>query len=91
MAKKITATKPESEVKRPVGRPPAMPGEKMENHMVRVAIDVPTLIGELAAARGQSRGEVVTILVRQAAAARTRRAAKKTPVAVTVPEDANAS
>ena len=74
MAKKTRTATVE---KRPVGRPPAMPGEKMENHMVRVATDIPALIGELAAARGQSRGEVVTILIRQAAKARNRRVASK--------------
>lgn len=88
MAKKITATAPDSEAKRPVGRPPAMPGEVMRNHMVRVAIDIPGLISDLADARGQSRGEVVTILVRQAAAARTRRAARK---ATATPATADAS
>ncbi len=88
MAKQRKAT-PESAPKRPVGRPPAMPDEaKLINHMVRVTKDVPDLIGELAAARGQSRGQVITILVRQAAAARTRRAAKKV---VATPATADAS
>lgn len=80
----MTAKKTETVEKRPVGRPAAMPGETMANHMVRVAQDIPALIGELAAARGQSRGEVVTILVRQAAAARNRRVAKSTTNEVAV-------
>jgi uncharacterized protein YcbK (DUF882 family) len=65
------------EVKRGPGRPPAMPGEKMTNHMVRVAEDVPDLIGELAEARGVSRGALVTTLIRQAAQRRARDQARK--------------
>jgi hypothetical protein len=76
MASKKSKTAPETAEKRPVGRPPAMPGEgRLTNHMVRVAQDIPDLIGELATARGQSRGQVVTILIRQAAEARNRRIA----------------
>lgn len=77
MTAKQSKTAPETAEKRPVGRPPAMPNEgRLTNHMVRVAQDVPDLIGELAVARGQSRGQVITLLVRQAAASRNRRVAK---------------
>lgn len=85
MAKR-TKTQQETEVKRGPGRPPSMPGETMKNHMVRVAEDVPGLIEELAAARNISRGALVTLLIRQAAArratAKPKRAKEAAPVAV---------
>lgn len=60
------------------GRPPAMPNEgTLQNHMVRVAKDIPDLIGQLAAGRGQTRGQVVTMLVRQAAEKRAKDAARR--------------
>jgi hypothetical protein len=69
---------PQSDAKRGPGRPKAMPDEPdFTNHMVRVAQDVPDLIGELAKAQGRTRGQVVTLLVRQAAQKRAKAAAKR--------------
>jgi hypothetical protein len=72
----------ESTEKRGPGRPPAMPGQEMKNHMVRVAVDVPDLIGDLAKARGISRGELVTLLVRQASQKRAKDQARRSSKAV---------
>jgi hypothetical protein len=68
---------PTAEVKRGPGRPPSMPGETMKNHLVRVATDVPDLIGELASAQKMSRGAFVTTLIRKEAERRNKTAARK--------------
>jgi hypothetical protein len=61
--------KSQPEVKRGPGRPKAAPNEPdYRNHMVRVAQEIPDMIGKMAADRGMTRGVFVTTLIREAAA-----------------------
>lgn len=82
MAKKTKKQTQETEVTRGPGRPPGIVDESgnavpLKNHMIRLPLDMPDVIGQLSSARGMTRGAYVANLIRREQARIERNAARR--------------